>query len=222
MVLQGCCNRKACDGAAGSTQGARASAYTSHRGSEELRQSSKARGRPGNVNSVLSLSLCRARARQSARVSTPPRLVQGVAEPAGWLWRADLLASMDLPLDLPAAAVGPLSSPPFPPETSELQPLQAQPPPAAVPAVTLQEPPGAVWRGWFEGLAALFLAQPVPKLVALSGHQHLDTPFLVAQMQGKFETRCFPSCGHQVHEDAPLEVAHALLLFAASALRQRQ
>jgi hypothetical protein len=46
-----------------------------------------------------------------------------------------------------------------------------------------------VWRDWFQGLGALFLAQPVPKLLIVSGAQNLDTEMLVAQMQGKFETK---------------------------------
>jgi hypothetical protein len=74
----------------------------------------------------------------------------------------------------------------------------------------------------FEGLSALFLAQPLPKLVCVSGTQHMldDGPLLVAQMQGQFEFQCLRNCGHHLQEDAPLELGHALLAFAASALRR--
>lgn len=74
----------------------------------------------------------------------------------------------------------------------------------------------------FEGLSALFLAQPVPKLVAVSGAQHMldDGPLLVAQMQGRFKFMCLRGCGHHLQEDAPHELAHALLAFAATAASQ--
>ena len=40
-----------------------------------------------------------------------------------------------------------------------------------------------LWRAWFTGSGKLFLNQAVPKLVVVSGRQHLDTDLVVAQMQ---------------------------------------
>ena len=71
------------------------------------------------------------------------------------------------------------------------------------------------WRGWFEGLSALFLAVGVPKMLILAGSDRLDTPLTVAQMQGKFQYKLLYGCGHTVQEDNPAETADALLAFVA-------
>mmetsp|Transcript_21426 Transcript_21426/g.25331 ORF Transcript_21426/g.25331 Transcript_21426/m.25331 type:complete len:313 (+) Transcript_21426:107-1045(+) len=70
------------------------------------------------------------------------------------------------------------------------------------------------WNNWFLGFTDIFLAQTCPKLLCVSNASLLDTPMTIAQMQGKFEFRCLPHCGHHIHEDDPREVARMLLLFS--------
>lgn len=72
------------------------------------------------------------------------------------------------------------------------------------------------WVGWFKGFTTLFLAQPCSKLVCVSNPNLLDPPMMMAQMQGKFEFRCMPNCGHHIQEDDPVEVARMLLVFSSS------
>lgn len=40
------------------------------------------------------------------------------------------------------------------------------------------------WKGWFEGLSALFLSIPVPKTLILAGVDRLDRDLTIGQMQG--------------------------------------
>mgnify|MGYP006143306335 CR=1 FL=1 len=69
------------------------------------------------------------------------------------------------------------------------------------------------WRGWFEGLSAVFLSAPVPKVLLLAGTDRLDKALTIAQMQGKFQLVILGDCGHQVHEEKPDDVAQKLLAF---------
>ena len=48
----------------------------------------------------------------------------------------------------------------------------------------------------------------------LAGTDRLDTPLMVAQMQGKFQLAVVPDAGHFVHEDRPERVAEILVGFA--------
>ena len=70
------------------------------------------------------------------------------------------------------------------------------------------------WRGWFEGLSAEFLRVPAPKFLVLAGRDTLDTPLTIGQMQGKFQIKFLPECGHLIQEDAPDDLGQALLAFA--------
>lgn len=70
------------------------------------------------------------------------------------------------------------------------------------------------WRSWFEGLSDMFLRVPVPRLLILAGTDRLDKPLMIGQMQGKFQVKLMPSCGHLIHEDEPAEIASALTSFA--------
>jgi hypothetical protein len=47
----------------------------------------------------------------------------------------------------------------------------------------------AHWQGWFTGFSDLFLSQPCPKLVCVSNTNVMDRSMIIAQMQGKFETK---------------------------------
>lgn len=69
------------------------------------------------------------------------------------------------------------------------------------------------WMGWFEGLSQAFLDVPCNKLLLLAGHDRLDTPLMIAQMQGKFQLAVIPKSGHAVHEDQPEIVAEKLAAF---------
>ena len=69
------------------------------------------------------------------------------------------------------------------------------------------------WKGWFQGLSELFLKVPAAKLLILAGRHRLDTPLTIGQMQGKFQIKFFPNCGHLVQEDDPEDVAAALMEF---------
>ncbi|XP_047739970.1 probable protein phosphatase methylesterase 1 [Hyalella azteca] len=69
------------------------------------------------------------------------------------------------------------------------------------------------WTCWFEGLSQRFLSVSPPKLLLLAGVDRLDTDLTVGQMQGKFQMQVVGRCGHAVHEDAPDEVAAALIAF---------
>eukprot|EP01094_Clydonella_sp_ATCC50884_P027061 TRINITY_DN7620_c2_g2_i2.p1 TRINITY_DN7620_c2_g2~~TRINITY_DN7620_c2_g2_i2.p1 ORF type:complete len:260 (-),score=59.24 TRINITY_DN7620_c2_g2_i2:182-961(-) len=69
------------------------------------------------------------------------------------------------------------------------------------------------WPGWFTGLSKKFLDARVPKQLVLAGTDRLDTELMIGQMQGKFQVVLLPACGHAVQEDAPDQVATALLGF---------
>ena len=69
------------------------------------------------------------------------------------------------------------------------------------------------WRNWFEGMSQRFLSVSAPKLLVLSGHDHLDRELTIAQMQGRFQTVVLPKAGHCVHEDLPDRLAAALADF---------
>lgn len=77
------------------------------------------------------------------------------------------------------------------------------------------------WRGWFEGVSALFVGLSLPKLLVLGGVDHLDAALMVANMQGRFRLEVLPQQGHQLHEDRPGEVAEAFAGFIANVRRQQ-
>lgn len=70
------------------------------------------------------------------------------------------------------------------------------------------------WQGWYENMSAKFLAVLIPKLLMLAGMDRLDTPLVIGQMQGRFQLEILPACSHQLHEEAPKEVAAKLLKFS--------
>lgn len=70
------------------------------------------------------------------------------------------------------------------------------------------------WEGWFVGLSDQFLRVPAPKFLVLAGRETLDTPLTIGQMEGKFQIKLLPECGHLIQEDAPDELAQALVAFA--------
>lgn len=67
------------------------------------------------------------------------------------------------------------------------------------------------WRGWFEGLSALFLSVPAAKMLVLANVNRLDKDLMIAQMQGKFQNILIPAAGHTIHEDQPEQTAKVLL-----------
>jgi len=69
------------------------------------------------------------------------------------------------------------------------------------------------WEGWFKGLSDDFLRVPAPKFLVLAGRDTLDTPLTIGQMQGKFQIKFLPECGHLIQEDAPEEFGQALLAY---------
>lgn len=69
------------------------------------------------------------------------------------------------------------------------------------------------WKGWFDGLSALFLSVPVAKLLILANVNRMDKDLMIAQMQGKFQNILIPSAGHTIHEDQPEQTARTLLDF---------
>ncbi|KAH3766110.1 protein phosphatase methylesterase, partial [Pelomyxa schiedti] len=70
------------------------------------------------------------------------------------------------------------------------------------------------WPGWFNNLSEEFLRAPGGKLLILAGTDRLDKPLMIAHMQGKFQLKVMPTCGHLVHEDDPSQVANTLLSFS--------
>jgi protein phosphatase methylesterase 1 len=71
------------------------------------------------------------------------------------------------------------------------------------------------WRGWFEGLSALFLnAVPAPRLLVLAGTDRLDKDLTIGQMQGKFQLLLLYGVGHAVQEDDPAKLSDELLEFS--------
>jgi len=70
------------------------------------------------------------------------------------------------------------------------------------------------WRGWFEGLSELFLRIRAARLLILAGTDRLDKPLTIGQMQGKFQLKLMPNCGHLIQEDEPAETAAIFLAFA--------
>ena len=78
----------------------------------------------------------------------------------------------------------------------------------------MRTPAGSVVVGQHgEGLSALFLSVPAPKMLMLAGTDRLDTALTIAQMQGKFQMQVLPQVGHTVHEDSPDRVAEVLAGF---------
>ena len=69
------------------------------------------------------------------------------------------------------------------------------------------------WSGWFCGLSQLFLSCPLPKLLMLAGSDRLDTPMMIAHMQGKLQVDVMANSGHSVQEDQPRETARKLSEF---------
>jgi protein phosphatase methylesterase 1 len=70
------------------------------------------------------------------------------------------------------------------------------------------------WQGWYDSMSTRFLAIPLPKMLILAGMDRLDTPLTIGQMQGKFQLEILPTCTHQLHEEAPKEIAQKLHKFA--------
>uniref|UniRef100_A0A0G4FBD7 Protein phosphatase methylesterase 1 n=1 Tax=Chromera velia CCMP2878 TaxID=1169474 RepID=A0A0G4FBD7_9ALVE len=70
------------------------------------------------------------------------------------------------------------------------------------------------WDGWFRGLSEVFLAVKVARMLVLAGHDRLDKPLMIAQMQGKFQVALVPQSGHVIEEDQPERVAGLLVEFA--------
>eukprot|EP01056_Protomagalhaensia_sp_Gyna25_P000577 Protomagalhaensia_sp_Gyna_25__576@NODE_1270_length_1994_cov_695_013811_g1012_i0_p1_GENE_NODE_1270_length_1994_cov_695_013811_g1012_i0NODE_1270_length_1994_cov_695_013811_g1012_i0_p1_ORF_typecomplete_len337_score54_15Abhydrolase_6/PF12697_7/8_7e29Hydrolase_4/PF12146_8/7_6e18Thioesterase/PF00975_20/2_5e15Abhydrolase_1/PF00561_20/7_4e12Abhydrolase_2/PF02230_16/1_3e05Chlorophyllase2/PF12740_7/3_9e05Peptidase_S15/PF02129_18/7_7e05Lipase_3/PF01764_25/7_4e05AXE1/PF05448_12/0_00033DUF818/PF05677_12/0_00 len=72
------------------------------------------------------------------------------------------------------------------------------------------------WRGWFEGLTAIFLGLKASKVLILAGtpHDRLDNQMTIAYMQGKFQLISLPKTGHIIQEDQSQSVAHTLIDFA--------
>ncbi|RYG79385.1 MAG: hypothetical protein EON59_16315 [Alphaproteobacteria bacterium] len=50
-------------------------------------------------------------------------------------------------------------------------------------------------------------------MLIITSPDKLDEDLLVAQMQGKFETRIVLGAGHVIHEDAPDKTAEGILHF---------
>ena len=71
------------------------------------------------------------------------------------------------------------------------------------------------WPGWYDNMSARFLAVPVQKMLMLAGMDRLDTPLMVGQMQGKYQLAILPQCGHQLQEEAPVQVAAKFDAFAS-------
>jgi protein phosphatase methylesterase 1 len=72
------------------------------------------------------------------------------------------------------------------------------------------------WRGWYEGMSALFLragGAACPKVLVLAGVDRLDRALTVGQMQGLFQMSVLRGCGHAVHEDAPEQLLGVLVTF---------
>jgi hypothetical protein len=69
------------------------------------------------------------------------------------------------------------------------------------------------WSDWFSGLSSLFLSCALPKLLLLAGSDRLDTPLMIAHMQGKLQLEVLANAGHSVQEDQPRETARKLAEF---------
>eukprot|EP01095_Lingulamoeba_sp_RSL-Kostka_P008004 TRINITY_DN261_c0_g6_i1.p1 TRINITY_DN261_c0_g6~~TRINITY_DN261_c0_g6_i1.p1 ORF type:complete len:349 (+),score=101.60 TRINITY_DN261_c0_g6_i1:164-1210(+) len=69
------------------------------------------------------------------------------------------------------------------------------------------------WENWFSGLSSQFLSCFVPKLLILAGTDRLDTELTIAQMQGKYQLKLLPSCGHVIQEDDPKSISDCLIQF---------
>lgn len=63
------------------------------------------------------------------------------------------------------------------------------------------------WKGWYEDMSKRFLQSPAIKMLILAGRERMDTPLIIAHMQGKFQLVLQNGMGHYIHEDAPQEVA---------------
>lgn len=59
-----------------------------------------------------------------------------------------------------------------------------------------------LWRSWFEGMDARFLACRNPLLI-MSTREWMDKELMVASMQGKFQLQVIPDAGHFLQEDQP-------------------
>lgn len=53
---------------------------------------------------------------------------------------------------------------------------------------------------WFKGLSNKFIAAKPSKLLVLAGADKLDTPLMIAQMQGKFQLNVIQNVGHCLQE----------------------
>ncbi|TIA86985.1 hypothetical protein E3P99_03476 [Wallemia hederae] len=69
------------------------------------------------------------------------------------------------------------------------------------------------WSDWFNGLSTKFISAKAAKLLVLAGADKLDTPLMIAQMQGKFQLSVVQNVGHCLQEDDPARVADILYAF---------
>ena len=53
---------------------------------------------------------------------------------------------------------------------------------------------------WFNGLSTKFISAKAAKLLVLAGADKLDTPLMIAQMQGKFQLSVVQNVGHCLQE----------------------
>ena len=56
-------------------------------------------------------------------------------------------------------------------------------------------------KGWYKGLSSKFLSVVGPKELILAGTDRLDTELIIGQMQGKYQLKLLPQCGHCIQED---------------------
>lgn len=59
------------------------------------------------------------------------------------------------------------------------------------------------WTDWFKGFADIFLKAQTYKILCLPNINHLDTPFTIGHMSGKFQLEIVPGANHCLHEDQP-------------------
>lgn len=69
------------------------------------------------------------------------------------------------------------------------------------------------WQDWFTNLSSTFLSCPMPKLLLLATSDRLDTPLMIAHMQGKLQLEVVANAGHSLQEDQPRETAKRIAEF---------
>ncbi|PVZ98284.1 hypothetical protein BB558_005716 [Smittium angustum] len=70
------------------------------------------------------------------------------------------------------------------------------------------------WIGWYTDLSKRFLSLKTSKLLVLAGTGRLDKELMIGQMQGKFQLKLFPGCGHNIQEDNPSDLSECIIEFA--------